>query len=244
MPKQYHLTVNEIMRQVVVSMPSDGGFAESDIQAAEERIGARLPKSYRDYLRRYGKEKINSAFNEIFAPCDIITSYEELAADVADYADPDHDDEYGQLSRMPREEWHTMTDNYVLIWSENQGVWNAGYLLRDLQDGVEEPPVYISDNDDYISFVVGWNSTENFLQAMLDSALEEVSRHEPSYLSDVKEIEAFLEQYGIDRTKLARRVNDMVCRGNCLDRDNRIFCMYYENDDPNNPFCYLTVVDV
>ncbi len=244
MPKQYHLTVNEIMRQVVVSMPSDGGFAESDIQAAEERIGARLPKSYRDYLRRYGKEKINSAFNEIFAPCDIITSYEELAADVADYADPDHDDEYGQLSRMPREEWHTMTDNYVLIWSENQGVWNAGYLLRDLQDGVEEPPVYISDNDDYISFVVGWNSTENFLQAMLDSALEEVSRHEPSYLSDVKEIEAFLEQYGIDRTKLARRVNDMVCRGNCLDRDNRIFCMYYENNDPDKQFRYLTVVDV
>ncbi len=230
MPKQYHLTVNEIMRQVVVSMPSDGGFAESDIQAAEERIGARLPKSYRDYLRRYGKEKINSAFNEIFAPCDIITSYEELAADVADYADPD--------------EWHTMTDNYVLIWSENQGVWNAGYLLRDLQDGVEEPPVYISDNDDYISFVVGWNSTENFLQAMLDSALEEVSRHEPSYLSDVKEIEAFLEQYGIDRTKLARRVNDMVCRGNCLDRDNRIFCMYYENNDPDKQFRYLTVVDV
>ena len=113
-----------------------------------------------------------------------------------------------------------------------------------MQNGVEDPPIYVSTNDDYISFMCGWDNTENFLQAMLDGALEEVSRHEPSYLSDPKQIEDFLKAYGIDRTKLTCRVNDTVCRGNCLDRDNRIFCMYYENDDPNNPFCYLTVVDV
>ena len=122
MPKQYQLTTNEIMRQVVVSKPSYGGYEESEIQAAEERIGARLPQPYRDYLKTYGKETINTAFNEIFAPSDITTSYEKLAADVAYFAAPDHDDVYGKLCRMPREEWHTVTDNYVLIWCENQGV--------------------------------------------------------------------------------------------------------------------------
>ena len=122
MPKQYQLTTNEIMRQVVVSKLSYGGYEESESQAAEQRIGVRLPQLYRDYLKTYGKETINTAFNEIFAPSDITTSYEKLAADVAYFAAPDHDDVYGKLCRMPREEWHTVTDNYVLIWCENQGV--------------------------------------------------------------------------------------------------------------------------
>lgn len=242
MPKQYNLTIDEIMRQVVKA--ESGGFAEEEIQAAEVRLGVKLPEVYRDYLKQYGREEMNNAFNQIFAPDEIFTSYEQLAEDVAHFAKPDEDDEYWKLSQLPQEEWHTVTDNYVLIWCENQGVWNAGYLLSDLQKGVENPPIYLSDNDDFLSFFKAWDNTENFLQSMMDAALSEISTYELPYMSDAGTINRFLRENGIDKSQLLRKVNDTVTRGNCLDSDNGLFCMYCSEKQPDFEDMYLIVAEL
>lgn len=242
MPKQYNLTIDEIMRQVVKA--ESGGFAEEEIQAAEARLGVKLPAVYRDYLKQYGREEMNNSFNQLFAPDEIFTSYEQLAKDVARFAKPDEDDEYRKLSQLPQEEWHTVTDNYVLIWCENQGVWNAGYLLSDLQKGVENPPVYLSDNDDFLSFFLAWDNTENFLQSMMECAFSEVSGYDMPYISDAGKINAFLRENGIDKSQLLRKVNDTVIRGNCLDSDNGLFCMYYREKQPDFEDMYLIVTEL
>lgn len=161
------------------SKEEHSGFLEEEISQAEKYIGVALPQIYRDFLKNYGKDKINSSCHRLLVPEEISTSYqaieEELEYDwkedfeeaVEEGTQEDYkDNEYFALWQLPKEEWHTITENYVLLWVENQGIWYAAYLLRDLKEGKENPPIYVSTNDDFITFEKCKDTLEEFLLAM------------------------------------------------------------------------------
>lgn len=84
------------------------------------------------------------------------------------------DDEYFSLWQLPVEKWSSITENYIILWSENQGVWTAGYLLKDLQAENPNPPIYISANDDLITYVKCVDNIELFLKIMFEEAKNEM----------------------------------------------------------------------
>ena len=125
------------------------GFSEEDIQVTERAIGAALPAIYRDFLKTYGLDPINNRHNHINPPREgITTSYSYIQSALEDLEEEFQgakerglderykNNEYFTLWQLPQEKWSTITDNYVLLWYENQGVWNAGYRLADLQAGL------------------------------------------------------------------------------------------------------------
>lgn len=163
------------------------GFSEKEIAEAEKRIGAKLPDNYRFYLKQYGLDSINQAFHGLRAPIDIWTTYQIIKQDLEEEWQEEFEDavksgtqdeyknnEYFTLWKLPVEEWHKVTDNYVLLWTENQGIWNAGYRLADLKSGNPDPLVYISTEDDFITFKKCTDSMEEFIQEMFRQATGEL----------------------------------------------------------------------
>lgn len=180
---KYGLTLYELM-DFFCEGPHEG-FSAEEIQRAEEEMGVSLPQVYRDFLRNYGKDEVNSFYNELKVPGQIFTSYEAIAEELEEggYPEAEHceaasehidpsktDDIYHLLWRLPEERWGEITENYLLIWHENQGVWEAGYRMQDLLSGNPDPPVYMSTEDDFITFQKCAANTEEFLTVMLYEA--------------------------------------------------------------------------
>ncbi len=126
------------------------------------------------------------------------------------------------------EKWDAITKNYVLIWYENQGVWYAGYLLSDLQNGVKNPPVYISTNDDFITFKKFTSDTQEFLTEMLWQAYGYFGRDSYQFYKEKKEIRTFCLKNEIDLTRLQNEYSGYYS-GNCLDIENEILYFYSAN---------------
>ena len=77
MDLQYGLSISEIMD--FFCEEEHAGFTEQEIKQAEENVGASLPSVYREFLKAYGKDEINSFFNQLFSPPnDIFTTYQQL----------------------------------------------------------------------------------------------------------------------------------------------------------------------
>lgn len=211
------------------------GFSEEEVAGAEEDLGITIPQFYRDFLLRYGKDKVNKHMHIIRDVSEIYSSYEAIGEDLEDewveefeeavsngeeeeYAD----DPYFQLWKLPREQWSTVTEDYIIIWHENQGVWTAGYLKKDLLDGVADPPVYISTEDDYVTYKKCADSTEDFIKVMLYDAAYGWNRGER--LTKSQDIERALSEAGIDRSCMQLSADI----GICLDGDRLYF---YENSE-------------
>lgn len=201
MSKKYDISLQEIadfLCQYESEMPRDfseqpKGFSLSQIQEAEKRIGITFPEAYKSYLLSYGQNSINNIFNRINALEETLCSYDCIEEVIEDYPS------FGQL---PKEQWHTLAENYVLIWCENQGVWNAGYLKKDVAEGVLDPPVYISTNDDFITFEKGWENTDAFLKEMLFFAAWEKGFAEYRENDSIWE---YMEKEGLDKQKLCQK---------------------------------------
>lgn len=181
MELKYNLSFSELMDFFCDT--GHQGFSMEEIGEAEKRLGVSFPQSYRDYLSRYGKDKVNTYHHQMMEPQKIYSSYELIQEDLADewvgeyreaveqgreseYAG----DPYFRLWQMPVEHWDTVTQDYIILWYENQGVWSAGYRRKDLADGILNPPVYISTNDDYVTYAKCADDTERFLVEMLRGA--------------------------------------------------------------------------
>ena len=212
------------------------GFSEADIQTAEKTIGVALPTIYRDFLKTYGLDPINNRHNHINCPPKgIVTSYSYIQDTLEDWAEEFQeakeqgqenrykDNGYFALWQLPQEKWSAITDNYVLLWCENQGVWNAGYRLSDLQAGLTDPPLYISTNDDYISFAKCADNLDTFLLSMLWDAA--YGYNGGVRLTDSVQIDAVLDQAGIDRKLLEFR----GLLSACLDDKGETLYIHYSN---------------
>ena len=91
----------------------------------------------------------------------------------ANFILPCGENHYGFFLRCPTS-FYNRPENYIILWSENQCVWTAGYLLKDLQAKNPNPPVYISVNDDLITYVKCVDNIELFLEKMFEEAKNEM----------------------------------------------------------------------
>ena len=246
MGMKYGLAISELMDFFCEG--EHQGFSEQDIQDAEQNIGAPLPASYRSFLKSYGGDAINTHCHTIAKPENITTSYdcieeciteeggwqEEFEEAVKNGEESDYEDnEYFKLWQLPKEQWHTITENYVLIWHENQGVWCAGYLLKDLQADVTDPPVYISINDDFISFEKYTPNTYLFLLEMLRQ--NAWGYHDGKRIWKKDEIRATLSSNNIVLEQLKHQYEipeqKPLFYGTCLDDETGTLYIYYAFND-------------
>lgn len=239
MAKKYDLTTEEFLEylhqfedwECNFKAPFTG-FPEDAVCAVEEKYQIKFPPFYKKYLLQYGQHPINDVHDHICPPDEIVSNYDCLLEDIDDYANElekmseedaeaaCEEEEIYQICRLPQEEWHTIVPEYILTWYENQGVWNAGYLRSDLEQGVADPPMYISTNDDFITFQKAADNTETFLKSIffmagwcLDSAIS---------FEDKESAVRALEEDGIDLS-LAEKPGVNLC----LDTDTNILytCM-------------------
>lgn len=235
---KYNLSIQELMD--FFCKDAHKGFSEQSICEAEKNIGVSLPDVYREFLLLYGQDDINTFYNHIAPPEEIGTSYQAILemneeceeeykeAIQSENLEEYEDDEYFKCWQLPMEKWDTITKNYVLIWYENQGVWYAGYLLSDLQNGVKNPPVYISTNDDFITFEKFTSDTQEFLTEMLWQAYGYFGRDSYQFYEKKNEIRAFCLKNEIDLVRLQNEYSGYYS-GNCLDSENEILYFYSAN---------------
>jgi len=204
------------------------GFPEGGIQGAETRLGMSLPPVYRKFLKTYGLDDINYHFNHLDYPGNIFTTYEILEDELRDRASEFSeytDDPYYKLWTLPKDRWNEITDNYLIIWDENQGVWSAGYRVRDLLDGNPDPPVYVSVNDDYITYQKCADNTEDFLREMLRQAA--YGWHDGQRFTKEDEIQAALSAASIDPIRF-RKPNHAVF---ALSGDGETLYAYWQESE-------------
>lgn len=188
MAKKYDLTMQELLTYLhqfedcEFSEPFTG-FSEEEISAVEQKYQIKFPAFYRNYMLRCGQHPINNTQDCICPPDEILSNYDYLSDDIDEYADElselsedaikeaCEENKIYQICQLPQEQWHTITPEYILIAYENQGVWYAGYLRSDLEKGVPDPSVYISTEDDFITFEKAAENTEEFLKSIFFMAI-------------------------------------------------------------------------
>ena len=99
-----------------------------------------MPKVLRRYYHECGDLDINSCFSSIL-------NLDEIGFSHTWEREFLEDDE---VSNDEIEKALKQTDNFLIFWTENQGVWNAGIKKEDL--ALENPPVYMTTNDDLYSW--------------------------------------------------------------------------------------------
>ena len=95
--------------------------------------------------------------------------------------------------------------------------------MSDLQAGLTDPPLYISTNDDYISFAKCADNLDTFLLSMLWDAA--YGYNGGVRLTDSVQIDAVLDQAGIDRKLLEFR----GLLSACLDDKGETLYIHYSN---------------
>lgn len=239
---QYNLTVHELMD--FFCEQEYKGFTEQEIRAVEQRISAKLPPAYRNFLLKYGENGIYDAFDNLHNNLeDIMTSYqiideilENLEEDFKDAIADGNEEEYADnpyfsLWQLPREEWHTITQNYVLIGCDREGITYEGYLLADLLAGIPDPPLYLSCDDDFIEYKKWTDSTEPFLIEMIGETAfgnyncdsYDSDRRTSDNKASIKELFA---QIGADIDDRQLNVSGHV--GTCFDTKCEALYFYFE----------------
>lgn len=111
-----------------------------EINRTEIKLKTDLPKVLRRYYHECGDLEINSCFSSIL-------NLDEIGFSHTWEREALEDDE---VSNDEIEKALKQTDNFLIFWRENQGVWNAGIKKEDLF--LENPPVYMTTNDDLYSW--------------------------------------------------------------------------------------------
>lgn len=121
------------------------------INRTEIRLKIALPRVLKRYYHECGDFDINSCFSEILNLEDIEFSHNWLKEQL-------EDDDYSQeeIEKILKE-----TDNFLIFWTENQGVWNAGIKKEDLS--LENPPVYMTTNDDLYTWEKVTDDIDTFI---------------------------------------------------------------------------------
>lgn len=121
------------------------------INKTEIRLKNDLPKVLKRYYHECGDLDINSCFSSILNLDEIGFSHtwEREAL------------EYDGVSKDEIEKALEQTDNFLIFWTENQGVWNAGIKKEDLS--LENPPVYMTTNDDLYSWEKVTDDIDTFI---------------------------------------------------------------------------------
>lgn len=77
------------------------------------------------------------------------------------------DDEYSeeQIEKILQK-----TENILIFWCENQGIWNVGIKKEDLS--LKNPPIYMSTNDDLYSWEKVTEDIDTFIISQVIDNIE------------------------------------------------------------------------
>lgn len=141
---------NPIVEKVFINKGSYK-ISWEQIYKNEIRLKTDLPRVLKRYYHECGDFDINSCFSEILNLEDVEFSHNWLKEQL-------EDDDYSQeeIEKILKE-----TDNFLIFWTENQGVWNAGIKKEDLF--LENPPVYMTTNDDLYTWKKVTDDIDTFI---------------------------------------------------------------------------------
>lgn len=122
-----------------------------EINRTEIRLKANFPRVLRRYYHECGDLDINSCFSSILNLDEIGFSHTWEREALEDDG----------ISNDEIEKALEQTDNFLIFWTENQGVWNAGIKKEDLS--LENPPVYMTTNDDLYSWKKVTDDIDTFI---------------------------------------------------------------------------------
>lgn len=144
---------NTIFTKVFGNNSSNNNYKISweEINRTEIRLKANFPRVLRRYYHECGDLDINSCFSSILNLDEIGFSHTWEREALED--DGISNDEIEKALKQ--------TDNFLIFWTENQGVWNAGIKKEDL--ALENPPVYMTTNDDLYSWEKVTDDIDTFI---------------------------------------------------------------------------------
>ena len=144
---------NTIFAKVFGNNSSNNNYKISweEINRTEIRLKANFPKVLRRYYHECGDLDINSCFSSILNLDEIGFSHTWEREALEDDG----------ISNDEIEKALEQTDNFLIFWTENQGVWNAGIKKEDLS--LENPPVYMTTNDDLYSWKKVTDDIDTFI---------------------------------------------------------------------------------
>lgn len=193
-----------------------------EIEETEKRLGVFLPKILREYYHECGDLDINTSFSELFKLEDIEFSHNWLREDL-------EEDEYSEEEIKKELE---KIDNFLIFWCENQGVWNAGIKKEDLE--LENPPIYITTNDDLYSWAKITNDIETFIIfQIIDNINDSDFYNEEIEKEDLKDI------------LLDKKISlEEIRMSNFLSSNKKIKCSSYADYDNDKIYFFILENDM
>ena len=122
-----------------------------EINRIEIRLKTNLPRVLRRYYHECGDFDINRCLSSILNLDEIGFSHDWEREALEDDETPKD-----EIEKTLKE-----IDNFLIFWTENQGVWNAGIKKEDLS--LENPPVYMTTNDDLYSWEKVTDDIDTFI---------------------------------------------------------------------------------
>ena len=161
-----------------------------EINKTEIRLKTDLPKVLRRYYHECGDLDINSCFSSIL-------NLDEIGFSHIWEREALEDDE---VSNDEIEKALKQTDNFLIFWTENQGVWNAGIKKEDL--ALENPPVYMTTNDDLYSWEKVTDDIDTFIILQVLDNLQSSGFYFLTF--DSEEIDFLLQDKKISKDELLK----------------------------------------
>ncbi|MFR8990921.1 MAG: DUF6630 family protein [Fusobacterium sp.] len=161
-----------------------------EINRTEIRLKANFPRVLRRYYHECGDLDINSCFSSILNLDEIGFSHTWEREALED--DGISNDEIEKALKQ--------TDNFLIFWTENQGVWNAGIKKEDL--ALENPPVYMTTNDDLYSWEKVTDDIDTFIILQVLDNLQSSGFYFLTF--DSEEIDFLLQDKKISKDELLK----------------------------------------
>ena len=161
-----------------------------EINRTEIRLKTNFPKVLRRYYHECGDLEINSCFSSIL-------NLDEIGFSHTWEREALEDDE---VSNDEIEKVLEQTDNFLIFWTENQGVWNAGIKKEDL--ALENPPVYMTTNDDLYSWEKVTDDIDTFIILQVLDNLQSSGFYFLTF--DSEEIDYLLQDKKISKDELLK----------------------------------------
>lgn len=192
-----------------------------EINRTEIKKRITLPRVLKDYYHECGDLDINTACSELLKLEDIYFSHDGLREFL-------EDDEY---SEEQVEKILQKTENILIFWCENQGVWNAGIKKEDLS--LKNPPIYMSTNDDLYSWEKVTEDIDTFIISQVIDNIESTEIY--TEIVEGEEIENILSEKKIsyDELKKSRYIssNGKIKFSNYADYDSDTIYLFILNSD-------------
>ena len=161
-----------------------------EINRTEIRLKTNFPKVLRRYYHECGDFDINRCLSSILNLDEIGFSHDWEREALEDDETPKD-----EIEKTLKE-----IDNFLIFWTENQGVWNAGIKKEELS--LENPPVYMTTNDDLYSWEKVTDDIDTFIILQVLDNLQSSGFYFLTF--DSEEIDFLLQDKKISKDELLK----------------------------------------